>query len=166
MYRQLAIAILIFSTLFFISGCLTKEPDFIGYIFTKDQDSTVIVGTKDKEPPDVLIKEGSIRLAIGSKVEVRYKDDAVFDTFPSNAPSSFSEIKVKKSEKTMLKLLFEDMYKKQGHNYYPVILNVKEKSNEWVVTTKEYYNKIEGESYKKATYLIAKDSNKITVTDD
>lgn len=142
-----------------------SEPDFIGYIFSKDNNSTVVVGTQDNEPPDVLITKGN-KLEVGSKVEVRNKEDGVADTFPHNAPSTLSEIKVSSEEKETLKLLLEDMYKKQGNNFYPVILKVEEKTNEWVIKTKEYYLKLEGETYKTATYSISKADSNITVTYD
>ncbi|SDW22625.1 hypothetical protein [Paenibacillus sp. CF384] len=163
MIRHLAISIIILSTILVLNGCANKkEPDFIGYIFTKGNNKTVVVGTKDKQPPDVIIKKGESKLEVGTKVEVRYKEDGVSDVFPSNAPVTLSEVKVTNEEKEMLKHLFEDMYNKNGQDYYPVILGIEEKTNEWVVTLKEYYFKIDGETYNDATFQISKNGFTIT----
>lgn len=163
MYKQFGFLVIIL-TIVFISGCAKKEPDFVGYIFAKDDNRTVIVGTTDQEPPLVLIKEGKNKLDIGSKVEVRYKEDAIDSTFPSQAPASLSEIDIPEPAKKILKYLFEDMFEKNGENYYPIILNVEEKPDEWVVTTKEFYSRREGDTFQKATYMISKTNLKITVS--
>jgi len=165
MFRKALSYTMIVVLLMMLTACGSKNPHFIGYVYSKDTQNghTVVVGVSDGSSSytDVLIRKGVSKLDIGSKVEVYYSDNEINAIFPANARAKLTEIKAAKEEKAMLKNLFTHIYNENGKNVYPSVIHTEDHEHFWNVEVKLISVGSESEGDMLIAYSVAKDGSAI-----
>lgn len=134
-----------------ISGCSSKEPDFIGYVYHKDKENktTLVLGIAFDKRSTALIRSGVTSLEVGTKVEVYYQTQEMDSPFPPRAPARLVEIKSSPEETVMLQTLFAWM-KENKATKYPAIGAITE-GDAWSIEVMDLRN----EEFS-ATFVVSK----------
>ncbi|HIW34492.1 MAG TPA: hypothetical protein IAA29_17085 [Candidatus Paenibacillus intestinavium] len=140
------------------------KPDFVGYVYQVAEvtDQTIIIGEDKGDGMNVLISPGATSISVGSKVKVYYKVDSIKERFPTSEKARLLPAKQNKEEKKAIQTLFRHISTQYERNFYPEIVTITSKDQEWVIVVNELNMDDTDRHQQTHTYIIYKKDDQIS----